>query len=370
MRIAYDDQAFSLQPYGGISRYYSQLAKQVYLDGEDVLICAPLHRNQHIKDLPSEIVSGRHIKSYPPLTLDMARSLNQVLSKPVIQNWQPNLIHETYYSRHGAVSESCPTVITVHDMIHELFPNSFASNEKTTQLKKSAISRADHIICVSKNTQADLLNLFHVDSAKTSVIHLGFDFFGDHHDSNQAESFSVDQKKPYLLFVGDRKGYKNFFSFLKAVIQSSRLSQDFDVIAFGGGRFTRAEKLLVNTLGFRPGQVLHRQGSDQDLRRLYREAKAFIYPSLYEGFGLPPLEAMAHSCPVISSNTSSMPEVIGDAAKYFNPTSVEDLSLAIEKVVYDDQYADQLVTLGHDQVKKYSWSRCAKQTLAVYRQLA
>ena len=111
------------------------------------------------------------------------------------------------------------------------------------------------------------------------------------------------------------------------------------------------------------------RGDDKLLSNLYQNATAFIFPSLYEGFGIPPLEAMANKCPVISSNTSSMPEVIGDAAEYFNPNSIENLIYAIEKVVLSDIRKKELTQLGLDRIKRFSWEKCSNQTLSIYKTL-
>jgi glycosyltransferase involved in cell wall biosynthesis len=175
--------------------------------------------------------------------------------------------------------------------------------------------------------------------------------------------------RPYLLYVGVRSGYKNFKLFLKGVSQSSKLLLEFDVISFGGGAFNTAELDYIKSLGFRHDQVGQLSGGDEVLNSLYKGAAAFVYPSLYEGFGLPLLEAMVCMCPIICSNSSSMPEVVGDAAEYFNPMITEDISVAIERVVFSESRSLELVEKGLGRVKKYSWKKCAQETLAVYKNL-
>ena len=156
---------------------------------------------------------------------------------------------------------------------------------------------------------------------------------------------------------------------MRAIAISKMLKKDFDILTFCGGRLTRLEVTLLSELGFKPEQVKQLGGDDKLLSQLYGGAAAFLYPSLYEGFGLPPLEAMAHNCPIISSKTSSMPEVIGDAAEFFNPAAIEDIAAAIERVVYSSSRTHELIKLGQERLNHFSWGRCADQTLAIYHQI-
>jgi glycosyltransferase involved in cell wall biosynthesis len=195
-----------------------------------------------------------------------------------------------------------------------------------------------------------------------SVIHLGFELHKL--DCNQY----IITDKPYLLYIGWREWYKNFGSFLKCYSTSKRLMKDFNIVAFGGGNFSNIEKQLFKSLGIQEGQVIQVSGDDDKLANYYCNATAFVFPSLYEGFGLPPLEAMAHDCPVISSNTSSMPEVIGDAAEYFDPKSEEQTVHAIENVVYSETRKKELIMKGRKRHKRFSWAKCSNETHEIYKQ--
>ncbi len=367
MRIAYDYQTFFLQRYGGISRYFFCLAQGLNELQQQVKIFAPLHRNGYISSLPSEMIEGRRIITHLPKTTKLITAYNYLASQKKIASWKPDVVHETYYSRFGLAPKNCPTVITVHDMIHELFREDFSANDNTMSLKKKAIDRADHIICVSENTKQDLMRLNGTLASKITVVHHGFDKFSD----NNIHSFTIPiDGRPFLLYVGGRGGYKNFSGFLKAFASSKRLLRDFDIVAFGGGAFSVAESELIREMGFAAHQVRQVSGDDMLLGCYYSAARAFVYPSLYEGFGIPPLEAMAHNCPVISSNSSSIPEVIGNAAQYFSPKSLEEIKLAIELVVYSDSQADYLRKLGQDRLAYFSWEKCVRQTLDIYRSLS
>jgi glycosyltransferase involved in cell wall biosynthesis len=239
--------------------------------------------------------------------------------------------------------------------------------------KYKAVQRADHVICISEHTRQDLVRLFNVRTNKLSVIHLGCDLSSQerHTDpaSDSVPALNPKPSRPFLLYVGLRAGYKNFAGMIKAIAASSKLMKDFDLIAFGGGDFTLAEQQILNSLGFDPQQVRQESGTDQDLNLLYRRAAAFIYPSTYEGFGLPPLEAMAMECPVVSSHTSSMPEVIGDAAEFFDPNETDSIQFAIEQVVFSEERKQDLIKKGNQRVAQFAWSACAEKTLRVYKAL-
>jgi glycosyltransferase involved in cell wall biosynthesis len=365
MRVAFDYQAFSLQNYGGISRYFTCLANGLIGLQQQVKVFAPLHRNRYLADLPIGSVDGRECKDFPPKTLRFFSAYNHVISRKKIADWYPDVVHETYYSRYRSAPNKCQTVITVYDMIHELFHNEFSARDRTSELKKIAVERADHVICISENTKQDLIRLFDTMPSKISVVHLGFDEF----DTQSIPSVLGAKVKPFLLYVGGRSGYKNFFRFLQAVASSKKLLKDFKVVAFGGGCFSATEGKMISELGFSINQVEQVTGDDYLLGEYYRTATALVYPSLYEGFGIPPLEAMAHNCPVISSNTSSLPEVIGDAAEFFNPLIVEEMAHAIKTVVYSDRRIKELQRKGVSRLSRYSWGKCSRETLEVYQSL-
>lgn len=364
MRIAYDYQIFAAQKYGGISRYFANLASHLHMR-EQVRIFAPLHRNGYIKSMPAELVDGCGVEDFYPKTARLVNAYNKLVFSRKIKNWQPSIIHQTYYSSSNLHSNGYQTVVTVYDLIHELFSEQFHPRDKTVALKKKAVERADHIICISENTKVDLMRLYGIPEEKITVIYLGFDNLRD----GVSEVMRANTAKPYLLYVGDRAGYKNFSTFIKAYASSRKLKQDFDVVAFGGGKFSNAEIVMINSLGLSSKQIHQFGGDDLALGNFYANASAFIYPSKYEGFGIPPLEAMSLNCPVISSNTSSMPEVIGAAAQYFDPTDVGDMVDAIESVLYSSVKGDTLKQLGREQLKKFSWEKCSIQTLAVYKSL-
>ena len=364
MKIAYDHQIFTSQVYGGISKYYYHLAKELSGIGESVKIFSPFYKNKYISDLPKKVVNGRYVDHYPLNSQRIVNKYNQFVSDRGIHKYQPDIIHETFYSGRRTDKNSYKTVITVYDMIHELFDYYEPPHHRGWDAKKTSIENADHIICISENTKNDLINLYGISDEKISVTYLGFE-----RSPIQIDDDTTINSRPYLLYVGWREWYKNFDNFLKSVASSHKLIEDFDIVLFGGGKISNKHMKLIQGLGFRANQVTQIEGDDHLLARYYQSASVFVHPSLYEGFGLTPLEAMSYNCPVVSSNTSSMPEVVGNSAELFDPENIEQMRGAIERVVYSQTRADELVKLGQERCKLFSWQQCASETLEIYNKL-
>lgn len=172
-----------------------------------------------------------------------------------------------------------------------------------------------------------------------------------------------------FIFCTIQITFKSFEIFLRAYASSSWLRDNFNVVCFGGGAFSSNEIRLFGDLRLSDTQLIQRNGSDAKLASCYRYAAAFVYPSLYEGFGIPPLEAMSLDCPVVCSNTSSIPEVVGNAAEYFDPLDVESIREALERVLNSEERQDELIRYGQLRRTQFSWERCADDTLAIYRGL-
>lgn len=265
----------------------------------------------------------------------------------------------------GCAPKSAKVVLTVYDMIHEKFSENFSTSDPTRREKAAAVRRADHIICISNNTKQDLVRILSVDPNKISVVHLGVSL----PVKDIGTTIEALQSRPFLLYVGNRGGHKNFDAFITAIAQSPRLKNDYDIVCFGGGAFNASEKELIERLGFSSGKVRQVSGGDVVLSGLYRRARAFVYPSLYEGFGIPPLEAMSVGCPVVCSNTSSILEVVSDAGALFDPYDIRSMQSAIERVSEDEIFRQQLISKGRGRVKKFTQERCTQETIKVYQKV-
>jgi glycosyltransferase involved in cell wall biosynthesis len=219
---------------------------------------------------------------------------------------------------------------------------------------------ADAILCVSQSSRQDLLHFYDVDEAKTHVVHHGFSPLEE-----DPATEPVEAGDPYLLYVGSRTDYKNFLLLLEAYARAG-LAEDYRLVAVGGGPPSAAEESRITQLGV-PGRVcLMPRATDRALAKLYRNAGLFVYPTLYEGFGFPPLEAMSLGCPVLANRTSSIPEICGKAAFYFQSQDPAELAAALTSTLRDVDGIREKRRLGYEQVKLYDWSRTACRTLEVY----
>lgn len=365
LRIAFDQQVFLLQEYGGISRYICSLVTHLArLEGVEASIFAPLHYNGHFEALPRTLAKGWRVPLVPK-TARPVFALSALLARRAIYRFRPDIVHETYYSANAYAPEGARRVITVYDMISERFPIEFASSQ-FTDTKKIAVSRANHVLCISESTRRDLIQLFGVAAERTSVVYLGYDELAPPADTcTRVQNGS----RPYLLYVGSRGGYKNFEALARAFASSSYLRNGFTVMCFGGGAFAPEELALFRQLQLSDVHVRQISGNDAILASLYKGAVAFVYPSLYEGFGIPPLEAMSLECPVICGKTSSIPEVVGNAGEYFDPNDPESMRAAIEAVLQSTSRSSELVEKGKVRCSLFSWERCARETLDVYRSI-
>jgi len=366
MRIAYDHQIFCSQKFGGISRYFFELARR--LDGADngAVEChvnSPLYINDYLKDFRHQLKVFGVVAPTARGVSRIYRPLGSYLSPLGFLGWNPDIVHETYYSHKTIAPPGSRIVVTVYDMIHELYPEYFSARDRTRDFKKVAVERADHVICISENSRRDLVQLLGVPLEKTTVIHLGF--------SLSRVSFPAPYvtRRPFILYVGSRGGYKNFERLLAAYACRRELRDNYDLVAFGGGSFNRHEVERIRRLNLREEQVRQIGGGDGVLAALYKQAAMFVYPSLYEGFGIPPLEAMSFDCPVACSNMSSIPEVVGDAAAQFDPLNVDSIAAVLINLATDSVLRTTLIDCGRARVGQFSWDKCAVQTLDVYRDL-
>jgi glycosyltransferase involved in cell wall biosynthesis len=363
MKIVFDHQIFGWQLYGGISRYIYELAIELAnMANHELRIVSPFYVNQYLKQSDGQPkVIGIPVK-YIPKTGRIIRAISFIFTWLILKYIRPDIVHETYYSSKRVAPNTSKVVLTVYDMIHERFSDTTLKAGIISSEKASAVARADHIICISEQTKQDLIDILNVNPIKISVVHLGFTLT----QKNKTCVADLDRSRPFLLYVGIRLGYKNFEGSLKAYAASTKLKDEFDLICFGGGAFTSREKVLFQELGISIDRVHQISGDDSLLAEYYKAARAFVYPSLYEGFGIPPLEAMSFDCPVVCSNISSIPEVVGNAGEMFDPYDTNSMRKAIERVVFDQLLREVLINRGRERIKLFSWERCARETLEVY----
>lgn len=357
-KILYDHQTFQIQRFGGISRYFVELMKHTAYPYE---LSLRFSDNIYLKDIRLKeriAVPSKLFKIF----LKQFSIYNEKYSLSRLKQHK-GVFHPTYYSTYFFKEPfRGKLVITVHDMIHERFPEYFAKNDATSLQKKQLVEKADCIIAISEHTKNDLMELYKVDASRIAVIYHGI-------DSENLPKLPFNDGFPtnYLLYVGDRTKYKNFNCFLDA-FQALADNDDSLHLVCTGKPFKRSELALFKSMQLE-NKIHHKQSSDFELRQLFAQAKAFVYPSLYEGFGIPILEAFRENCPAVLSKASCFPEVASDAAAYFDANSSEEMAAVIWDVISDDALRKTLIAKGKERVKLFTWEQTAKATDALYKQL-
>lgn len=361
MNIFYDHQIFSIQKYGGLSRYIYELLVRMIKSEFDISLFAGFSLNRYgIEDHRKEFKKfWSYVYNEVPKTKMMVFDVNSFVMNFFARSLSIDIYHQTYYAP-LLKNYKGKRIVTMLDMTHELYPESFSKHDKTVSWKKESISIADSIICISESTKNDLVNMYGYDENKARVIYLG--------NSIDKTDEKINIGKPFILFVGVRRGYKNFEVLLNAYNNSEKLKNDFNLVCFGGGNFTEDEKNIIKKYGLIE-KIVQDSGDDKKLAKYYNSASVFVYPSKYEGFGIPPLEAMSIGCPVIAGNKSSIPEVVGNGGILFNPDSDEELKYNLEKLLYDDELREKYINAGYEQSKKFSWDKCAEETIEFYKEL-
>ena len=378
--VVVDGIIYQLQPYGGIPRMFSEILPRM-CDMDDQLHVTlftsgpcrqalPTHPHIHHRPIPRVERLLRPARLWSPV-VPIVRGAAQSL---YIGGARGRIWHSTYYTmpyQWGRPSWKGPIVVTVVDMIYEKFPQYFVNAAQVIETKKRCIEKADRVIAISNSTKRDILEYFNIPEDKVVVTHLAAsEFFKEIPESDKndfREKFRLG--KPFILYVGNRGGYKNFLMLLETY-SSWKKRNDFDLISVGGEiNWSRDEMNVISKANLRESVKLFTNAGDRELRAFYSCAHAFAYPSLYEGFGIPPLEAMACGTPVIVSNTSSLPEVVGDAGLYFEPSSGEELLDALDRIVYDTNLRKEFVRKELNRSKTFSWQETATKTHSIYRDL-
>jgi glycosyltransferase involved in cell wall biosynthesis len=278
----------------------------------------------------------------------------------------------------------CRYVVTVHDVLEHMYRARDRSSLRRSlhfQLTRRVLKGASRILAVSRYTKSEIEKLFGIPGTRIEVVYNAIDerFLRGHASDTDrqvlAERYLVTY--PFLLYAGRISPHKNLvriieaFSALKAELEKEGRFPDLKLIIIGDelSKHPDLRRTVirggvqndVRFMGFVPIEML---------RVFYDAAKIFVFPSLYEGFGLPPLEAMAHGTPVVTSNTSSLPEVVGNAAVLVNPENVFEIMRALLRVLLDQTVREKYKQRGYDQAKKFSWDASARQILGVYEEVA
>jgi glycosyltransferase involved in cell wall biosynthesis len=364
MKILYDHQMFSIQKYGGITRYFCELIKNLPSEHQFnlSLIFSDNHYIQENREifkkmnfLPDKNFKGKHFIK------EKLYFINQIYSRYCISSNNFDLFHPTYYDNYFLKSLKRPYILTVHDLILIKFKDNFFKYNRIRSQMEIAIKNANRIISVSENTKKDLVEIFNLNPEIIDVIYHGF----NKRSNNKSQTNKIiDNFGRYILFVGNRSLYKNFKTFTESVSKLLKREKGVKLVCVGTP-FTNEEKVLLSNLRI-ANQTIALNVDNSTLNDLYSNALVFVYPSLYEGFGMPILEAYANNCPVCLSNTSCFPEIAQNAGIFFDPNDHESILSAIEKVIYDNDCSKEIVIAGQNRLASFSWEKAAKETISSY----
>jgi glycosyltransferase involved in cell wall biosynthesis len=357
MKILYDSHIFAAQKMGGISRYHYELLKGMNLLGQEARVAGLFIKNRYLLS----------DKKYGHLMFNDTKSLfaglnNIRLHRHLTNVTSYDIYHPTDSYAHllRGLPPDKKMVFTIHDMITE----KQVAGAKPWPEKLNFARKADKIIAVSENTKRDIIDIFGIESNKIEVVY---------HGSSLQLTKAQKPKRPlpqrYLLFVGGRGGYKNFDAFISATAPIIRKDRDLFVVCAGGKSFSGKELHRLKELNISDHVISVVGMSDNELSYIYANSIAFIFPSLYEGFGIPILEAWACNTPVLLSNASCFPEIAGDAALYFDPNNPSSITEIINTILVNVSLQKDIIQRGTKRLELFSWNKTVKQTLAIYQSL-
>lgn len=313
-------------------------------------------------DLPEESINWRYkvVKGKKLWTLG---ALNKAVNKDHLDLF----FNPTHYS---PLFLNCPQVISILDVSYIYFPELFNKNDlyKLAIWGKYSVKKAAHIITISKSSKDDIMKEYKVSEAKISVIPVGIKDI-DIKQMTKKELFEhYKLQNPYVLYVGTLQPRKNLVRLIEAFSKLKKSNIDLVIVGKKGWQFEEILSAPEKYCVLDRVHFLH-SVSNAELPAFYEHAECFVLPSLYEGFGLPILEAMKYGCPVVTSNISSMPEAGGDAAEYFDPTDVSDMAMVIDKVVSDKILQEKMIKKGSDHLKNFSWDKSAEKVIEIFESL-
>jgi glycosyltransferase involved in cell wall biosynthesis len=281
-----------------------------------------------------------------------------------------DVIHATNHAAIPPATGRQQLVVTVHDLAFEHYPSLFPRSWRVLYRAglRAAVKRADAIVTPSRNTAEDLVSRTKIEPEKLHVVPLASSLASGPLDAEEVLT-RLKLRTPYLLFVGTLEPRKNLVRLVRAYrrVAASGLPH---ALVLAGPLGWHHEALMREIALPGPGEILLTGPlSAEDLDALYRAASVFVYPSLYEGFGLPVVEAMSRGVPTVASSTSAVPEVSGDAALGVEPRSVSEIATAIERVLTDQDLAAQLASAGRARAERFTWDETARLTLPVYEEV-
>lgn len=352
MQIIYDNIIFSLQKAGGISHYWCEMIRR--LQTYENIVFFDFNNNNNICRNKLNIKTEKETFLLPQI----------IRYFPFTKKLQPkSIFHSSYYRI--TLQPYVVNITTVHDFIYEKYIKGIKAKVHTYQ-KKMAVTHSDGIICVSNNTKNDLLTFYpFIDEKKIKVIYHGVsENFKKLENSKNFLSgkFEILKNTKYILYVGDRSSYKNF----NILIDLIKLLSDFCLVVVSSKEFDKKEVKQIEEI--KEKVFIYNKIDNNELNMLYNNAYCLLYPSSYEGFGIPILEAMKAGCPVIATKKSSIPEVAGDAGLLVDEIKVDNFINMI-KLLENKEVRNKLILKGLEQSKQFSWDKCFEETYNFYQEI-
>ena len=378
MHILYDHQAFSMQTHGGVSRCYAELYKHLPPDCE-ASIALRESNNAYAGEMPDvhplgykydHFICKQHFpgKGHLHVWLDRLRKVkyypdyNKNYAIWSLKKGEYDIFHPTYFDDYFLPHlNGKPFVLTIHDMIPELYPQYFRKDDFQIRMKKKLAPLASAIVAVSETTKRDVVRILDVPEEKVHVVNHGCSF-------PKVESAKPLVDGAYILYVGDRFGYKDFELFLQYAAPLLKRHEELGIVCTGRP-FNDHELQIMKQYGVQDRFVHYWVATDEEFYTLYHYAVCFVYTSEYEGFGIPILEAYQADCPVMLNNASCFPEIAGDAAIYFKMTPSESNFAEQFECLYSmgEMERSHLLSRQRNRLQLYSWDKAARQLADVYQ---
>lgn len=379
MNILYDYQIFDMQVTGGISRYHADLYNGCKNKGIETILGLKYTSNIYLereqkfkKSYSSEDVFLRGLnfknknllyKAFAKMGVQPKSSfhLNAEFCRKCIANENYDIFHPTFYDDiYKDVQIHAPIVLTIHDMIYESYPQ-FFSDMSIINRKKKMVERASAIIAISEFTKNEILHYYDfIDESKIHVVYHGIDLSG-------IDNVCIKKaKENYILYVGDRWLYKDFYTLLRSMKLLKNNKVDLKLITVGRS-FSGNELTYIDFLGLNNDVVNLGRVSDEKLNILYSNAMLYISTSMCEGFGLPLLECMKYGTPMLLSDIPVYREIAGDAAIYFKTGDDKSLADSIREIYSNQRMLDSLIVKGRKKILEFEMKTMVDNTINVYK---
>ncbi len=368
MRIIYDHQAFSLQNTGGITRYFYELIERfgamegmepvTLLGYSDTMwpMVEAARPNGRVVHWGGRVLAGG-MPTY---------ALNELLLNAVsLASGTFDIYHNTLYRFMPGV-HARRYVATHHDCVQERFPELFPDYRRIMRAKRRMFRQADLVFCVSESSRNDLEHFYGVERSRCQVVYNGITPLV--RSGAGAKELADKVRRPFLLYVGGRASYKNFGGLLSAFAEAG-LAGDYDLFVVGGGALSTGELRLIRENNLEGCVVAFPSARADLLAEAYANASLLVYPSFYEGFGFPPLEAMSVGTPALVAENPATLEVCGDAALFFDPTQPASFVAQLKVALTDETIRAEKIARGAKIVQRYRWDLTAEQVVLGYKSL-